>query len=48
MLEEDEREREACEWGFEGQGGADEAFVSDDLEALSHASRKSAANLNFV
>ena len=48
VLEENEREREALEWGFESQGGADEAFVGDDLEALGHAGRKSAACLDFV
>ena len=48
MLEENEREREALEWGFGGQGGADEAFVGEDLEALGHAGGKFAACLDFV
>ena len=46
--EEDEREWEALEWGFEGQGGADEAFVGDDLEGLGHAGWEGAAGLDFV
>ena len=48
IFQEKERKREFGDWGFEGQGGADEAFVGDDLEGLSHAGWEGAAGLDFV
>ncbi len=48
IFQEKERKREFGDWGFEGQGGADETYVSLDLEGLGHARWKSAAILDFV
>lgn len=48
VAEEREGEWESGDWCFEGEGGADEAFVGDDLEGLGHAGGESAACLDFV
>ncbi len=47
-LQESERKRKARDWNCGGQRGADEAFVSEDLESLSNASGEFAAILDFV
>lgn len=48
VLQEEEWEGKALEWGFGGQRWADETLVGEDLNGLSHAGREFAAGLDFL
>ena len=48
VFQKSEREGEALDWRFGGQGGADEAFVRENLQALGHARGKFATFLDFA
>lgn len=48
MFQQGKREREALEWRLRGQGGSNETLVGENLKALSHASGKFAALLDFL
>ena len=48
VLQEEEWDGEALEWGFGSESGADETLVCEDLNCLSHAGGKFAAGLDMM